>query len=415
MPKMLYNCHGSWSCRGIEAADGRIIHAAGFAEKRDCTGAASEGFGIVDCDPLVWNLPYDPHATVCNKIATHAFLPIATPRFEDWHGKESEWIAAAIAPVVSADWPPPLPSTTGDIEGFIVDCLTWQGRLQPTLLTVPTPPLAGATPDLDAFLKWLRAGTRAASYLQPSETTLLSVTVEEGLLSTVGDVLLDQITAREGIDGVYLNVVTHKTELGERITQDVATSLVRFVRDLAPHRRVFVNGVDLFGLVLLGAGAEGIGIGYELKGMRLNTNDFKDTNSRGAFPRMLSLALCKRLALAEIEVLRNVGLLDRLESDRTDSSSVLLDAIRDRRDLRTIIPWRPTKGTVGEARRHYILRHEGVKRELDPMSQRERWEWVAGWLDTCDANISDFCQATGKRPQQVGAGHVSAWREAVSK
>lgn len=412
-PKLLYNCHGGWSCQGIDSADGRVFHAVGFAEKRDCDGVASPGFSVVDCDPATWNLGYETCSDACNKIATHAFIPINTPSFADWDGASKDWLPQAVAPVVAAAWPPSLPSAFADLTGFLGGCLEWQSRLQPSAYILPTPPLTGPNPDMTDFVKWVRSAIRAGTNFGRPEPLLLALTVEDTLLLGLVDVLLDQVTARDGIDGVYLNLVTAGTTLSERLGEETAGAIYRFVGDLSRHRSVYVNTADIFGLAAIGAGAEGIGIGYEQKGTRLNLADFKNSDSRGAFPKMLSLAFCKRLAIDEVEAIRDAGLLDRLEYDRTDASSSLLNAVAAGQDIRTLDPWRPERGRVAAARRHFILSHSNAVASLNALPVTERKAWVRDWLATANTNVNDYCAAIGQQPQQVGLGHVHEWLRAV--
>lgn len=410
---LLYNCHGTWNCQGIDAADGKLFHAVGFAENRDCRNVASHGFSIVDCDPATWDLPYEPCSKVCNKMATHSFIPIATPAFSQWRGAKSEWLPQAVAPVVAAAWPPALPIAAADVTSFLAGCLEWQSFLRPSGYILPTLPLVGSSPDLDGFIKWLRAAIQAGREFAEPGPRFVAVTVEDSLLPAISEVILDQLTAREGVDGVYLNVITSGAQLSERFSESVARSLYGFVRDLSKHRTVFVNGWDIFGVVAIGAGAVGIGIGYELKGSRLNLQDFRNSDSRGAFPRMLSLAFCKRLSIEEVETIRNAGLLDRLEFDRTEPGGLLLDAVAARQDIRTLDPWRPQAGRVATARKHFILNHAKAVQTLSARSVPERETWVQDWLKMANTNVDDYCSALGKRPQQVGMGHVGEWLRAL--
>lgn len=409
MSRLLYNCHASWNCQGLDSCAGRVLHACGFDVRRRAATAPRDGYAIWDCDPSLWALSYGTCAEVCDRLATHSFMPISTPDYADWAGERKEWIPNAVKPIVAAGWPPTVPTIAGDIRTFITGCLEWQRQFQPSAYTAPTPPLIGASPEVDVFLKWMRAASSAASQFAAQETTYISVAIEDRLMGGLSDMILDQLTARDGVGGVYLTPITSDAELANRFDEGRAIALMDMIHQLSRFFPVIVNFTDLFGLLAVVAGADAIGIGYEVKGQRLLLGDYRDTTGGGAYPQMLSLAFGRRLTIPELESLNALGLLDRLQRDRTPESADLLDAVEAKQDIRLLQPWAPTRSNVSAAHRHLTALYTAAVGELSPKSPDERRSWAKGWLDTASTNVSDWAAAAAKTPRELGVDHVHVW------
>ncbi len=389
----LCNIRGKWIVPEQAAPDGLVVHAA----SKDCErpfGEQQPGLLLVDPNVYLWGLLYEDCTRVCQYLATYPWVPIDVPAFADsQYTKRAEWLLEEVAPIVAEAWPPITPTDDDALHALITACIRWQVGRGVGLVILPAPLVDDMGVRLDEYARWLDIGLRCAA--EQRVDALMSLPLTQRVLPGLVDDVLDLLTSRSDLHGLYVCV---ETTNGSRYVADrsVADALLEISYHVG-HRhgaRVIINFADIFGLACLGVGASGFATGYTLKDRQLALSDFEEGGGGGgAYPRMLSLAACSRFRTGkDMEALRDRRLLTRLGSDISTASRPLFDALSAGQGAADVPGWEETYNNDANARAHLNqLLVDASRAVLTLGDTQSRAGRVFDWIQDAEM-LSDYLQ-----------------------
>lgn len=380
-----------------------------------------------------WNLTTKPHGVVLHAVgcplarAESRAMPdsrngytLFDPNSYLWEFEEAD-CARAVECVVSYPWVPAAPvrrdissMTDEEVAGTLRVAADWQADRNVSSIILPTPLVSDPNAPLDDFLRWTDIGIDLATQLD--RPALLAFGLSEVALGTHFTTLLDQLTARADLPGLYVFVETSRSSGSVAVSREVARALLMtsyFVgRRLG--KEVVVNFADTFGLACLSVGATAFAGGYERKCRSLDFEHFEERNGGGAFPKFFALGTTAYYRPArDMERLRDERLLRMLEPDRTDAAAPLFDALQAGRAAEDVPEWRESRSNVAAAKAHLIERMCDATDELSALSNdADKVAWTLDWLQDAERDVAYLNSRFKDAPLDDDGRHVQAWRAA---
>lgn len=389
----LCNIRGKWIVPANALPAGLVVHAA----SKDCErpfGDERPGLLLVDPNVYLWGLRYEDCSRVCQYLSTYPWVPIDVPAYADsQYTKRAEWLLEEVGPAVAAAWPPIPPEDDAELSRLITACIDWQVSRGVGAVVLPAPLVDNMGVRLDEYVRWLDLGLTCAE--ERGVDALMSLPLAERVLPGLLDDVLDVLTSRRNLRGLYVCVET--TNGSRYITdQPVTRALLEISYHVGYRHRakVIVNFADILGLACLGVGASGFATGYTLKDRQLALSDFEEAGGGGgAYPRLLSLAACSRFRTGrDMEALRDRRLLPRLGGDRTDASAPLFDALTAGQGAADVPGWEENYNNDAGARAHLNQLLVGVAAQVMALGDLEsRAGRVFEWLQDAEM-LSDYLQ-----------------------
>ena len=389
----LYNSMWTWNPSASTTPHGVVLHAVGCpldnAESRDFP-TSRDGFVLFDPDSYLWDLDSATCGRAVECLESYPWVPDAPTRTNLSSMSDEEIVSAIEA---SAEW---------------------QVERGASRIILPTPLVSDPILPLDEFLRWLDlgAGVAAASGAQ----ALLAVGVSEVAIRAHFGTILDHLTARDDIPGVYIFAETSRSSGNVAVNQDVARMLLMasYFAGWRLEREVVVNFADTFGLACLAAGALAFAGGYERKCRRLNFGNFEERDGGGAFPKFFALSTTAYYRPErDMQRMRDERLLRLLNADRTLSSAPLFDALQAGSSAQEVPTWRESRNNVAAAKAHLIERLcDAVDELLTLPPGRDRIVWALDWLQDAERNVAYLSSRFEDAPLDDDGRHVRAWRAA---
>lgn len=387
----LYNSMWAWNLN--TQPHGVILHAVGCPLTRAESRAipdSRDGYTLFDPNSYLWELDEADCARAVECVASYPWVPAAAVRGD-------------------------LSSMSDDeVAGTLRIVADWQVERNVSSVIIPTPLVSDPNAPLDEFLRWTDIGIDLAAQLD--RPALLAFGLSEVALGTHFTTLLDQLTARADVPGVYAFVETSRSSGSVAVSREVARALLMtsyFVgRKLG--KDVVVNFADTFGLACLSVGAKAFAGGYERKCRSLDFEHFEERNGGGAFPKFFALGTTAYYRPArDMERLRDERLLRMLEPDRTDAAAPLFDALRAGRAAEDVPEWRESRNNVAAAKAHLIERMCDATDELSALSDgAEKVAWTLNWLQDAERDVAYLNSRFKDAPLDDDGRHVQAWRAA---
>jgi hypothetical protein len=239
----------------------------------------------------------------------------------------------------------------------------------------------------------------SALRLEPSENALL-------------DALVDQLSARTELSGVYL-VIEQSQESGYYCAQKnsvgAALKLCRGFK-LGGLGRVVVSCFGWSGFLCLAAGAETWIVGWYRGERRVKVADLTDDTGM-ATPTYYSHALASEIHLGDdLDRVVDAGSFESVV-DSTPASEGLVRALRRRRRSSSVAEWESRKSNVRAAREHFLFAALRETAKLGGGGQEVEGERIEAWLAKSTELARGLRQMTGWHPR-TELGHQSAWADA---
>jgi hypothetical protein len=387
---LLYNLGYQWNPANSAQPHGTILHAAGCpadsASSRELP-LSSEGFTLLDPDSYLWGLSEDDCDRAAENLRSYPWLP------DD----------IALGAVES------LPDDA--VRGLIDAAAAWQINRGASRVLLPAPLISGSEDSVEQFLRWADVGAEVAK--QSDRPALISLGISDVALGAYFETVLDHLTARAELPGVYAFVETSRSSGGVAVSRDVATALLKisYFVGLRLGREVVVNYADSFGLACLSVGAIGFGAGYEAKARQLDFKSYEQRRGGGPFPRLFALGTTTYLRMDDLQNIRDRRLLWMLNSERTEASSSLLEALEAGRSAEDVPEWREARNNVSGARSHLTQRLASAVDGMDALPDlRNRVHWTLDWLQNCERDVAYFERRFEDSPLDDDGRHAAVWR-----
>ncbi len=387
----LYNSMWAWNLPASTAPHGVVLHAVGCplenAESRQAP-TSRDRFILFDPDSYLWELDSETCGRAVKCLESYPWIPTMVERTA-------------------------LPSMTDEqVAAILGAAADWQKTRGVSRIILPTPLISESDQSVDEFLRWLDTAISVAAGLSPQ--SLIAVGVSEVAIRRHFDTILDHLTARRELPGIYIFAETSRSSGSVAVNQDVARMLLMASHFVGQRlgREVVVNFADTFGLACLAVGAAAFAGGYERKCRRLNFENFEERDGGGAFPKFFALGTTAYYRPEkDLQRIRDARLLRLLEGDRTASSAALFEALKAGGSARDVPTWRESRNNVAAAKAHLIERLCGATDELVALRPGpDRIAWVLEWLQNAELNVTYLGTRFEDAPLDDDGRHVRAWR-----
>lgn len=328
---------------------------------------------------------------VCARLSSYPWFGVAgIPEPQNFEGKKA-WQEAVEKAVLSA-WKRTLPT---DIKKACTDAIRFQLGMGCAFVILPAPLISAREDEAQTEAAWLDAALEAAIELDVACPMVGTVAISEAVLNEQCfesggflETVIDQLSSREGIDGVYIVIAqTHANHPFESKSL-VSRAYVHLARGFskAGLELVITNFADVLGLACIGAGGTGFATGPSQSLRRLSLDGFQEKGGGLPLPHFYSHKIVgELLSQTDMNAIRDKKLLRRV-NDLTPYSKDLLDALDQKRSAADIAPWTQSKNNMGAAQKHFLARMSSEAERLTKLATSERLSQVRDWLEDADVN-----------------------------
>lgn len=330
---------------------------------------------------------------VCGRLATFPWFQVPNiPTFDSGTTKRRDW-DKQVRKAVSKNWPRESPSGS-DIYDSCLSALEFQLRLSCTHLILPSPLVAEREDEAESQAVWLDEALEASYELEVAQPLLATValsdtTINDEAFSENGflDTIVDQVTSREGIDGVYIVIMQSQKNHPFESRLDVCKAYYYLSERFSEHyETVLTNFADVFGLVCFAAGASSFATGQSHALRRLCIQNFLDESFGMSLPHFYSHAsIAEPLSEADLDLLTARNLLRRIQ-DSTKYSSSLMRELKSGGTAANLPAWAENQNNTSAAFKHFITRLAKEGATLNQLDLDDRYDHIQNWLDSATAN-----------------------------
>lgn len=408
----LLNLGYSWRLADVDGLRGIVLLACGNAMPRLQRNHPGD-FHRMMFDPQLYlaGLRVAHRTKVCARLAAYPWFGVeGMEEFDSSVHSRREWDAQMRSHVLTS-WPGQTPA---DLERAAHQAVEFQVQLGVTTVILAGPLVEEREDEGETLGTWIDAGIMAASELDVGQPLLATVALSERALNSAAfepgglvEALVDQVTARGEIDGVYIVVgqtggQAHAFEIHDEVARAYFALTRAFVE--AGMRHVIVNFADLAGLVATGLGATGFASGASNSGRILLLDGFRDDGFGVALPWFYSHATAAEyLTESHLDVVVAHRLARRIVSEKTQASANLSTVLAAGGSAASIPQWAESQNNLSQAQLHFVQRMIDVgnvqrRRRLPD----ERYEAVVDWMESAEANAllaeKRIRQTLGRRP-----------------
>lgn len=339
--------------------------------------------------------------TACSRLATYPWFYAEIDRFDSDESTRRDW-EKRLKETIGERWPSAVPDDT-QRQGACVSAVEFQAAMSCTHILLPTPLVSEREDEAATMAEWIDAGLAACESLDIGQPIVTTVAIDEGSLNDTAfdaggflDTIIDQVTSREGSDGVY--IVIAQTQAKQHPFATDSRVLRAYLRLTRVFRRaglqVFVNFAGDFGEVCVAAGANGFASGASHSLRRLSLADFEEPSFGYALPKYYSHAVVGEfLTETHLNVVVAQDAFDRIR-DVTPYSEALIEALEAGGTAADIPEWAESRNNTAEAYRHYVARlaiEAALLRRQPPIRRRNTVRtWLEGASAICQQLIAYF-------------------------
>jgi len=407
-----------WSFQSLEGLEAAILLPSSnsiekFADKR----------------PDVRNLLFDPQlylstlncadaGTVCSRLVCYPWFGAEDVPTYDGEETRRDW-ERSVRESISENWRGKAPRVR-DAERLATTAIQFQQGLTCSHIILPSPLLTEREGEGAVQAQWLDAGLSAAESCEVDEPILATVAIADIALNDAAfeaygilDTVVDQITSREGIDGVYIVVVQSGKPHPLRSPLSVHKAYAWLTRAFADagYEHIITNFADVFGIACLGLGATGLATGQSHALRRMSLVGFDDDSFGRALPYLYSHRMVAELASeTDLNLMRDAKLLRRVQ-DITPASERLFAVLRGGGSASSVLAWVESVNNIKAANTHFLTRVLQSDKELSQLPVSSRLSAIEDWLEDATAT-GLFVQERLGRPLSDLKGAVapsSAW------
>lgn len=379
----------------IEGLQGRVYLPQGNSRIKLTRAAHAESQSVL-FDPQLYLAGLD--VTQCNKVCTRLasfpwFGVNGLPTMEDGQ-VASAWDALA-RPIVSENWLGRAPKGDEKIIQACREAIEYQLQIGCAAIILPSPLASEREDEAQDQAHWLDAALDVAQNLEVGQPLIATVALSETVLSEAAfepagflDTVVDQVTARHGIDGVYILIAQTTFDHPFETAMRVNRAYLQLCKAFAYHNydTITTNFADVFGLVCMAVGATGLATGPSYPLRRLSLAGFQDESFGKALPHFYShRAVGEFLSESHLDRIVAGKLLGRVR-DATEHSAPLMLALSQGGSAADLSGWAESQNNVGEAAKHFLKRMATETAELRQLPLVVRRERVRSWLEDADAN-----------------------------
>ncbi len=375
-------------------------------------------------DPQLYlaGLDAEQCAKVCARLASYPWFAIeGLPEFDSGESTRGEW-DQEMRRLVRSRWRGCAPDEEAAIRRAAYGAVEVQTGFGCTHVILPAPLCDEREDQGEALGAWLDAGLDAVTELDTGLPILATVPVAEGTLNESAfaaggllDALIDQVSSREGLDGVYVVVAQstagHPFESSAEVLRAYAylTSRLR----AAGLEIVITNFADVFGLACVGVGASGFASGPTQSLRRLSLAAFRDDGFGLPLPALYShRVVAELLPESDMPRVAQRRLLGRV-AEETTQSAPLIAALRAGASPATIAAWVESQNNVAASQGHFLMRMIEEDRILFRRPATERPVAIQDWLEDAAAGSLYVQSRIGEPPLKGRFAPCQTWLDAI--
>lgn len=377
---------------------------------------------VLDPQLYLLNTPIDGtrHARLIENLGTYSWFGVHEREFDSGEFALTPQFAEPPTPAqlwegrsdVVRSW---RPTVRGAIEAqlqvpFKVDAVL----LPATLLQDPESRLVDELERLDTAIQVARSRTEKPLYASLPLADVLFLS-RDPASNRLLDALVENLDAREGLEGVYLPLI-QLSDPRERLSHEqVVGSMLRLAKLFGQKSRLkaIFNFIESLGIACVALGAEGYASGYSTKHRRCTLADHRsDTNGGIAYPKFFSLQTCMDFQVTDLKAMAERDMLHLLALDRTGSSEPLFRGLEAGDEVENIALWKPTANNVLTAKTHYF------EQQIKALEVFKSVEDVAGWLQDAESTWDRIRRELISVPDfsfqaWTNGEHIKVWRRAL--
>jgi len=360
---------------------------------------------------------------VCARLATFPWFDIAQlPPFDSSEVTTQQW-EKSIRENIEKYW---RARPHADVSAASTSAIEMQLSLGCTHLILPSPLIEDREDEAQEQANWLDASIEAANELDVGQALLATVAISESVLTesafaTGGflDAVVDQYTAREGVQGVYIVVVQtsagHPFETAPAVLRCYAHLVSAFKR--AGVGTIITNFADTFGLACTGLGATSFATGHSQSVRRLSVAGFEDRSGGRAYPQFYSNRIVGELYTEQdLDHVVGMGLLGRVR-DLTTYSQSLIEELERGGSARDVPLWAEGMNNTAQSHKHFVSRMLKESRGLAKRSDAANKRFCHEWLEEAAAS-GEFLRRRFERRDVAIKGKLAPaeeWLDCYSK
>jgi hypothetical protein len=330
---------------------------------------------------------------VCGRLATHPwFLVDGVPQYESEDGVKA-W-QKIVHTAAAENWTGRAP-VGDDVHASCVEAIKTQVEFGCSQVILPCPMLDEREDAGGVLGAWLDESLDAAETLEVGQPLLATVAVSQHTLNEEAfdaggflDALVDQVSARKGLAGVYI-VVALYTSPGHPF-ETPGPVLKAYLQLTQAFREagcgtVMVNFADVFGFACVAAGATNFATGESQTRRRLCMNAFRDQGGGLALPYLYShQAFGEFASESDLNPIIKARLVNRIK-DETAYSDELFEQIAMGNTAADVAQWAESQNNIAAAQRHFITRMALEGEALGGLSRKKRASAVRDALDAAES------------------------------
>lgn len=429
----LLNLGYKWTFANLDGLHGAVLLACGNPSARLVRDHPGGEFQTLLFDPQLYlsGLRVEGRVKVCARLASYPWFQLkGVPEFDSSVSKRGDWLSQ-VKDLVAREWTGQPPADPSDAARRAIE---FQVSMGCTAVVLPSPLLEEREDEAETLGAWLDAALTVADELEIAQPQLATVAVSEAALNSSAfepggllEAIVDQVSARSGLDGVYIVVAQtraafHPFETSKEVIR-AYWQLVHQFSGIPAMRQIVTNYADLGGFVALGLGATAFASGQSSSLRCLNIEAFLDEGGGKAMPQFYShKTATEYLTERHLDRIVAAKLVRRIE-DETEASAALIAKLRAGGSAAELPHWAESQNNLGAAQQHYLQRLVAEGGRFRKTRPADRLDAVVEWLESAEGNslvvqtrLRLAEEAREKDKEKIGRGApLSQWRATFSE
>lgn len=280
------------------------------------------------------------------------------------------------------------------IEFACYSCIELQVDLACSYILLPTPLIDDRTDEGSELGEWLDAGLEAAVELETGQSLIATIAIAASEITEKAtdladflDTIVDQVVARDKIDGVYIVVVQthagHPFDIPENVSRAYMYLSQQFSES---YESVILNFADILGVACCGLGASDSATAGSQALRSISFESFEDAGGGLPLPRLYSHRCATEFrSEKDLDTIIKSKLLRRV-SDQTKYSDPLLKILREGGSASSVPKWVESRNNVTAAQQHFIARISDELSHFAGMTSDEKSDRARDWVEEAEAN-----------------------------
>jgi hypothetical protein len=419
----LLNLGWKWTFAALDGLRGAIVLPSGNPVHRVLENAPGD-FQVMLLDPQLYlaGLQVKHRAKICGRLAGYPWFGVPdVEKISTTQGSHRE-VDARIRALVVDRWPgrPPV-----DLNECALRAISFQIDRGCTSIILPAPLVEEREDEGSSLGDWIDAGLRIVEELEVAQPVLATVAISQKALNAAAfagggllEAVVDQVTARQGLDGVYIVVAQTETlSHSFEIRDDVAHAYLQLVRDFGRtgSYQIITNFADLLGLLSTGLGATAFATGQSLTQRGLYLEAFRDDGGGIALPHFYSHRTAAEYRTeTDLDRIVEKKLVRRI-SDETNASAPLMEALRKGGTAGSLPNWAESQNNVQAAHQHYLERLYIEGDRLRRTRPGDRLDLLIDWLESAEGNSLVVDRRTQAKPPLGRRPPLARWRGLIEE